>query len=251
VLEAGAVDATLVRAAAENQTTWLTRIAEAAGGFVTREQGVTWTRSPAGAALAFPQLSRERLDEVLPRFLEAAEGAPEASCWSLLPTQPPGLHEVLLAAGFREGWQANWMAIDVKHLSAPLRTEGVEVALVADWTPTELPWDGAGITRVRELLAAERPRNVWHVAAWRTGEPVGHATLSVTRGELGVAGIYDMGVAAPERRRGIGSTLTAMLLDLARGEGCAVATLNATPEGERLYRELGFRHVGVAQTWWR
>jgi GNAT superfamily N-acetyltransferase len=250
VLEAGAVDATLVRAAAENQTAWLTRIAEAAGGFVTREQGVTWTCSPAGATLAFPRLSRERLDEVLPRFLEAAGGI-EASCWSLLPTEPPELHELLLAAGFREAWQAQWMAIDLEDVTAPIRVDGVEVALVDDWTPTKLPWDGAGITRVRELLAGERPRGVWHVAAWRAGEPVGHATLSVTRGELGVAGIYDMGVAAPERRHGIGSALTATLLDLARAEGSEVATLNATPEGELLYRKLGFRHVGVAQTWWR
>jgi hypothetical protein len=30
-----------------------------------------------------------------------------------------------------------------------------------------------------------------------------------------------------------------------------VATLNATPEGELLYRTLGFRSVGMAQTWWR
>jgi len=37
----------------------------------------------------------------------------------------------------------------------------------------------------------------------------------------------------------------------AREMGCAVATLNATPDGALPYRTLGFRSVGVAQTWWR
>jgi ribosomal protein S18 acetylase RimI-like enzyme len=66
-----------------------------------------------------------------------------------------------------------------------------------------------------------------------------------------VAGIYDMGVAAHERRRGVGRALTAAALDLGRAAGCSFATLNATPEGELLYRRLGFRSVGLAQTWWR
>jgi ribosomal protein S18 acetylase RimI-like enzyme len=65
-----------------------------------------------------------------------------------------------------------------------------------------------------------------------------------------VAGIYDMGVAAHERRRGIGRALTLAALQLGRAQGCALATLNATPEGELLYRAVGFRSVGVAQTWW-
>jgi GNAT superfamily N-acetyltransferase len=87
--------------------------------------------------------------------------------------------------------------------------------------------------------------------AWRDGTPVGHATLNVTTGRLGVAGIYDMGVAQAEQRRGIGRALTLAALELGRQAGCAVATLNATPEGELLYRRLAFRPVGVAQTWWR
>jgi ribosomal protein S18 acetylase RimI-like enzyme len=59
-----------------------------------------------------------------------------------------------------------------------------------------------------------------------------------------------MGVAERERRRGIGRALTSSALQLASSQGCAAATLNATPEGELLYRELGFRSVGAAQTWW-
>ena len=75
--------------------------------------------------------------------------------------------------------------------------------------------------------------------------------MNVTTGRLGVAGIYDMGVAAQARSRGIGAALTAGALEIGRQAGCSVATLNATPEGELLYRQLAFRPVGVAQTWWR
>jgi GNAT superfamily N-acetyltransferase len=252
MLGAGAPDDVLARAAAANQTAWLARVAEAAGGEVQRERGVTWTASPAGAVLAFPRLSAARLESLLPRFLDAAESAPEASCWSLLPTQPRDLDERLRAVGFREGWQAHWMAAPVADVPYAGPPAGVRVAVVAnEWRPTDLPWDGAGISAVRAHLAARRPRRVWHLAAWRDGEPVGHATLSVATGRLGVAGLYDMGVARHEQRRGIGSALTRTALALGRETGCAVATLNATAEGERLYRALGFRSVGYAQTWWR
>jgi len=116
---------------------------------------------------------------------------------------------------------------------------------------TDLPCDGPEISTARTRMLDERPQRVWHVGARGGSRPVGHATLSVTTDELGVAGIYDMGVAPDERRRGIGSALTSTALELGRAAGCRVATLNATPEGELLYRTLGFRSVGVAQTWWR
>jgi GNAT superfamily N-acetyltransferase len=144
------------------------------------------------------------------------------------------------------------MAATIAASGADSAPEGVSIGVVeGDWPVTDLPWDGAGIATVRRRLARARPRRVWHLGAWTKDEPVGHAILNVTTGRLGVAGIYDMGVAPGERRRGVGTALTRALLTLARAAGCAVATLNATADGERLYRKLGFRSVGVAQTWWR
>ena len=252
MLDGGASDEVCLQAAVANQTEWFARTAEADGGVVRREEGVAWTSTSASSVFAFPRLSKEQLDLLLPRFLDDASGAASASCWSLLPTQPPELGAELHAAGFRDGWQAHWMAC---ALDGPLRTEapaGVRIGVSDErWRATDLPWDGADITSIRSRLTPDHPRRVWHVGAWRAEVPVGHGTLSVTVGPLGVAGIYDMGVAEPERRRGIGRALTAALLELGRDAGCAYATLNATPDGERLYRTLGFRSVGVAQTWWR
>jgi GNAT superfamily N-acetyltransferase len=187
----------------------------------------------------------------MPQVLQAAASTPETSCWSLLPTSPPDLGKRLERVGFREGWQAHWMATEIDALPRADPPAGVRVDVVERWEPTDLPWDGAGIARVRSRLAAERPRRVWHVAAWRDDVPVGHATLNVTTGRLGVAGIYDMGVTENERRRGIGRSLTSAVRELGRAAGCEIATLNATPDGELLYARLGFRSVGVAQTWWR
>lgn len=253
MLARGASDGDLVRAAAANQTEWIVRTAEAAGGIVRRERGVTWTVSRDGATLAFPEVSATRLGGLLPQFLGAARrsDAREASCWSLLPTEPEELADELLSAGFREGWQAKWMAAEIVPRPPEPPPAGVQIGIApATWKATTLPYDGAGIAHIRSRLATAQPRRVWHLGAWRDGRPVGHVLLNVSGGRLGVGGIYDLGVAEDERRRGIGSALSRATLDLAGAQGCALATLNATPEGELLYAAIGFRSVGVAQTWW-
>ena len=53
-----------------------------------------------------------------------------------------------------------------------------------------------------------------------------------------------------QRRRGLGRALTLAVCRAAARAGARVATLNATGEGELLYRALGFRSLGLGQTWW-
>ena len=65
-----------------------------------------------------------------------------------------------------------------------------------------------------------------------------------------VAGIYDMGVLSSARRRGLGRALTLAAVARAREAGCASVTLNATGEGEALYRSVGFESLGLGMTWW-
>jgi len=61
----------------------------------------------------------------------------------------------------------------------------------------------------------------------------------------GDCGVYTVGTLAHARRRGLGTGLTALALDRARARGCRTASLQSTPEAERLYAGLGFRDLGA------
>jgi GNAT superfamily N-acetyltransferase len=141
------------------------------------------------------------------------------SCWSL--DEDKALGTLLIARGFEWGWQPWWMALDLNEL------------------PDEEP-------RHRVL---SRRRGATHVLAVRSGgENVGGAIVNPWRG---IAGIYDMGVRPAQRRQGIGRALTLAAGRVARKLGCTHAVLNATPEGELLYRTVGFQRLGEGRTWWR
>jgi GNAT superfamily N-acetyltransferase len=69
-------------------------------------------------------------------------------------------------------------------------------------------------------------------------EPVGVSMLFLSGG---VAGIYLVAVLPRFRGRGIGSALTLVPLNEARDAGYGVAVLQASDQGEMMYRNLGFR----------
>ena len=70
------------------------------------------------------------------------------------------------------------------------------------------------------------------------GEPVGVSMLFLS---AGVAGIYLVAVLPRFRGRGIGSSLTLTPLVRARNTGYRVAVLQASEQGEAMYRRLGFK----------
>ncbi len=53
------------------------------------------------------------------------------------------------------------------------------------------------------------------------------------------------------RRKGLASTVMRQALAAARDSGCTTTTLQATDVGERLYTNLGYRHLCVMQLWER
>jgi ribosomal protein S18 acetylase RimI-like enzyme len=65
------------------------------------------------------------------------------------------------------------------------------------------------------------------------------------------AAIVGAAVLPSHRRRGIGSALTSAALALAGRHGADLAWLQASPDGEPLYRRLGFVEVAPFQVWLR
>ncbi len=83
--------------------------------------------------------------------------------------------------------------------------------------------------------------------SWRATAAGGQAIVHLAGGE---AGLYDVGVEPGVQRTGLGRALTVAALRAARHRGATVATVNATQDGERLYRSVGARSHGHGQTFW-
>ena len=222
--------ATLLRATAANHRAWFRRSAAMAGGGVERLDGLEVIVANGGGTIAFPHVrahAREALDAAV------RLGLPSMSCWSL--AEDRGLGTLLVARGFEWGWQPHWMALDLARL--PDEEPAHSVVPARGEAPRDLPY----------ACARPDPPAVRHLAVIERGRTVGHVVVNPWRG---YAGIYDMGVVPDRRRRGIGRALTIAACGLGRELGCAYAVLNATGEGEPLYRAVGFQSLGLGRTWW-
>ena len=258
-LEDDATVAQLLRAIVVNHRQFMIHGARRAGGTVLRENGVLCANTPGadgGVEILFPYLSRATASETLDRIVQyCRDRRPlrSVSCWSLLPSRPPDLGARLVARGFEWGWQPHWMWLDfrtmqVEHPQPP----GLRIALAEEdptWDVEELPnYDREAADRCRDASGGRR--RLWHFGAWLDGRVVGHCSVFVTTGRLGVAGIYNCGVVPSARNQGIGKAVTLAACRQGQMLGCRCALLNATPMGERIYRRLGFESIGYGQTWW-
>jgi ribosomal protein S18 acetylase RimI-like enzyme len=223
--------ARLLRAIAANHRAWFRRRAGVGGGRVERVGGLDVVVADGFGTIAFPSGRaaglREELDDALALGLRAM------SCWAL--REDRRLGTLLVARGFEWGWQPHWMARDLS--AVPDDTGGHEVVPADGDVPNDLPY----------ASAAPLPRAARRLVVLAGGRPVGHVVVNPWRG---IAGIYDMGVADGWRRQGIGRALTLAACRLGHEMGCSHAVLNATGEGEPLYRRAGFESLGVGRTWW-
>jgi ribosomal protein S18 acetylase RimI-like enzyme len=205
----------LLRAIAANHRVWFRR---GAGARVERVGGVELVVNGAEGALPFPlKRTRAAVADALERVDELA--LQTVSCWSL--DEDKALGTLLIARGFEWGWQPWWMALDLARLPSE--------------EPSHLVHHGRR-GPVHLFAVRDEQRNIGGVVVnpWRR-----------------IAGIYDMGVRPEHRRQGIGRSLTLAACRLARELGCTHTVLNATPEGELLYRTVGFQRLGEGRTWWR
>jgi ribosomal protein S18 acetylase RimI-like enzyme len=206
-----------ISAAVRNHTSWMTAQAESVGGGRRAHGALGWIVSArgGGASLPFP-------DAVAPADADAMLADCRASdqrgigCWTS-GLEPIGeIAAVLVARGFEWGWSAHWMSFDLDALP-----------------------------RIDDDRVRVEPGPVRD--SWRAMATGGQAVVHLADGE---AGLYDVGVDPGMQRTGLGRALTVAALRAARRQGATLATVNATEDGERLYRSVGARSHGHGQTFW-
>jgi predicted N-acetyltransferase YhbS len=242
-----------------NMRAWIIRYTHANGGEIHQRNGATWVYTPdegGDALIAFPDLdpahASEQLDEMI-AYYRKRQPLKDVIFWSTEPPRPTGIEAQLIARGFEWSSQPHWMWLDMRNLRLPptipkgLRIEVMENAPL--WNVTDLPYYNRSVVQRRRARKSARIPYVWHIAASLDGQLVGHAILHLTTGELGVAGIFDVGVVPEARNKGVGKAITFSTCSLAQKMGCRHVVLNSTPAGEPVYKRLGFGSLGNGHVW--
>jgi len=189
-------------------------------------------------------------------------GSADVLIWSAAANAGADIH--VLARGYRDSFRPRWMWRNLEH---PLPTPRIEaeidltVASERDRDALLLARDVPYVSQkqIGQILdiATDRrqPRRTWMVIArqrrrFGDGPVIGVCILHLTsdNGET-VGGLYNLGVDPTWQGKGIGTALTIAICRIARDHGASRVVLNATPSGERIYRQLDFAVAGDGQTW--
>ncbi len=195
--------------------------------------GVSVYLGDADAILAFPESTGDLVGAV---ELAREAGVREVGCWAL--RSDDALGAKLKGLGFQDGWRPHWMGFDLGQTVVEQGRAVEETAACSRVLPYWSAW--------HESTLGD---DVHHFVVREGQAMAGHAVLNVDT-ETATGGIYDMGVTAGSRRRGHGRALALAALTRAGERGCAGVTLNATADGEPLYRSVGFASLGLGTTWW-
>jgi ribosomal protein S18 acetylase RimI-like enzyme len=129
--------------------------------------------------------------------------------------------------------------LSVERATTPAAVADFAQVVAANWSPPDLEVVAYYRAATSLLLAGDCPIRLY---VGRLGDrPVAAAELCLT---AGAAGLYSVCTLAAERRRGFGTALTAAPLLDARAEGNPLGVLQASEQGQHVYRRLGFRPLG-------
>ena len=225
------------------------------------DRDVTWVCSDVTGrpnAVAMARFAADRADERIAQILRRYEQFKSSTVWWVGPNSSPAdLGKRLRGAGFHCFKHFPGMALDLRRIVKSERMPAnLKLSQVADFSifdKSEHPYFGPMTTQRRwnfleaeRALCAVRPRRAFAFVASIDGEPLGHALIFLG---AGVAGVFDVGVVRRARGRGIGRAVTVAAVTHAKRLGYRYAVLQASGDGEQVYRKIGFEEACRLSLW--
>ncbi len=205
------------------------------------------------ASVPYPRFHPATVSQDVERYMAECrrQSIKVVSVKTLGEAPPVDLVASLLAQGFGPAGPDPIWALDLARVDvAGAGPDGLRVEVVED----EQAWERAAPAnlpnrrlRYRESTTDPSARRSWHFAAWKGDRLLGHLQLLLTRGPLGVAGLYCQGVLPHQGDLGVSAALQRAACRHARDLGCGYAIWIDMGQPDPA---LGFEEVGRGRSWW-